>query len=226
MNRSGKCFYLFVVLWYVMLVNEIFYSLQGEGRWVGLRNVFVRLSGCNLRCSFCDTKYAYEGGVERSVDEVIDEVSGYSCEMVCVTGGEPLLQQESFALVKALREKGYVVLVETNGSCDVSDFIGDDGVVISLDVKCPSSGMQDKMVFENIALLSAKDQMKMVIGSREDYDYAKEILKRFPPSAPVFLQPVWGCNSRDLAEWIVKDDLEVRLGLQLHKLLWGQKRGV
>jgi len=209
-----------------MLVNEIFYSLQGEGRWIGLRNVFVRLSGCNLRCSFCDTKYAYEDGVKRSVDEVVEKVSGFSCKKVCLTGGEPLLQTESVELVRALRQKGFLVLVETNGSCDVSEVVGDDGVVISLDVKCPSSGMHEKMVFENIALLSEKDQLKMVIGSRADYDYAKEIIKRFSPSAPVFLQPVWGFNVRELAEWIVKDDLEVRLGLQLHKLVWGQKRGV
>ncbi len=209
-----------------MLVNEIFYSLQGEGRWIGLRNVFVRTSGCNLRCRFCDTTYAYEVGKQMSVDEVAEIISKYSCKRVCLTGGEPLLQNDSFKLVKRLREQGFFVLIETNGSCDISDFSEDAGVIVSLDIKCPSSGMAEKMDFENIGLLSEKDQLKMVIGNREDYEYAKGIIERFSPSFPVFFQPVWGFDTKELAMWILQDDLKVRLGLQLHKLVWGKERGV
>jgi len=209
-----------------MLVNEIFYSLQGEGRWIGLRNVFVRTSGCNLRCRFCDTTYAYEGGKQMSVDELLEAILKYSCKRACLTGGEPLLQKDSFELVKILREQDFFVLIETNGSCDISDFCEDAGVVVSLDIKCPSSGMAEKMDFENIGLLSDKDQLKLVIGNRDDYEYAKDIICRFSPSAPVFLQPVWGFDFKELAKWILQDDLEVRLGIQLHKLVWGQQRGV
>ncbi len=209
-----------------MLVNEIFYSLQGEGSWIGLRNVFVRTSGCNLRCRFCDTTYAYECGEQMSVDEVVGAISKYSCKRICLTGGEPLLQKDSFELVKMLREQDFFVLIETNGSVDISDFSEDAGVIISLDIKCPSSGMAEKMDFENIGLLSKKDQLKMVIGNRKDYEYAKGIIERFSPSAPVFFQPVWGFDTKELAKWILQDNLKVRLGLQLHKVVWGQERGV
>lgn len=207
-----------------MQINEIFYSLQGEGKNVGLPTIFVRTAGCNLRCSYCDTTYAYGQGEPMQVPKIIEVMRRWSCWRVCITGGEPLLQEELPQLVDALLADGYGVEVETNGSRDVAWLIGRD-VTVSLDVKCPSSGMSKEMCRDNIGLLRPRDQLKFVIGTEEDYRYARDILDRYAPGCEVVMQPVWESGVA-LADWIVRDEIEVRLSVQLHKILWGSRRGV
>ena len=209
-----------------MNINEIFYSLQGEGSWVGLPMVFVRTAGCNLRCSYCDTTYAYDEGKEMTVDQVLRTIQSYGCPSICITGGEPLLQKDLMTLLTALVRKHYAICIETNGSKSVKKITGKKSVMISLDIKCPSSGMHQHMNLRNITLLSKNDQMKFIIKRKEDYEYAKHILKTYEPRCMIFLQPVWGANPRRLAAWILHDKLSVRLGMQLHKILWGEKKGV
>ena len=209
-----------------MKINEIFYSMQGEGSWVGLPNIFIRTTGCNLRCSFCDTTYAYIHGVEMDVKEVVDEIQKYPCNYVCITGGEPLLQEETVELLDVLLQKKYVVCVETNGSIDIEKLVGKKLLMISLDIKCPSSNMHEKMNFDNLSQLSCNDQLKFVIQNRVDYEYAKKIMKKYKPRCIIFFQPVWGTDLQKLSSWILHDGLNVRIGLQLHKILWGDTKGV
>jgi len=208
-----------------MNINEIFYSMQGEGKWMGLPNIFIRTAGCNLRCSFCDTKYAYDDGTEMSIKTIVKHISKYPCTCVCITGGEPLLQDEIEDLIDVLLKKSYNICLETNGSINVAPFSSKKSLIISLDIKCPSSNMYEKMHFKNISLLDEKDQLKFVIKDKTDYNYAKNIIKKYEPKCSVFFQPVWGTDTTDLAEWILCDGLEVKLGLQLHKILWGDKKG-
>jgi len=209
-----------------MKINEIFYSLQGEGALVGLPTVFIRTTGCNLRCSYCDTTYAYEEGTDLSLKQILRIIESYHCPSVCITGGEPLLQKDLMALLTTLQRKRYTICIETNGSRSVKQFCGKKNVMISLDIKCPSSGMHQKMNLHNIKLLSNTDQLKFIIKRKEDYDYAKHVITSYKPACMVFLQPVWGTDPQKLAAWILHDKLPVRLGLQLHKLLWGEKKGV
>jgi len=209
-----------------MRINEIFYSIQGEGKWTGRPNIFIRTAGCNLRCSFCDTKYAYKSGKEMNTKEIINEISKYPCRYICITGGEPLLQDDVFYLIKKLLEKKYKICIETNGSLSIEKVPNKKTVLISLDIKCPSSNMHEKNYFRNIAFLKKDDQLKFVIKNRKDYEYAKQIVKKYKPVCTVFFQPVWGTNSSDLASWIISDRLNVKLGLQLHKIIWGEKKGV
>lgn len=209
-----------------MNINEIFYSLQGEGKWAGLPNIFIRTSGCNLRCSFCDTKYAYENGKIMSIKEIINQITQYNCRYVCLTGGEPLLQQDIFELINVLLKKKYYVIIETNGSINIKDLLKYKSILISLDIKCPSSNMQKKSQFQNINLLKKDDQLKFVIKNKEDYDYAKHIVNEYKPVCEVFFQPVWRENPNKLAEWIITDQLNVKLSLQLHKIIWGLNRRV
>ena len=207
-----------------MKVNEIFYSLQGEGKNTGLPTVFIRLTGCNLRCSFCDTKYAYYTGKELEIPEIIEKTKKYNCKNICITGGEPLLQKNVTILIDKLIEKNYNVCLETNGSYSIKNILDKNNLMISLDIKCPSSNMQDKMDYNNIQLLKEKDQLKFIIKNKKDYNYAKKIIEKHKPKCTVYLQPVWGTDPRKIAEWIKKDCLNVRLGLQLHKIIWGEKR--
>ncbi len=209
-----------------MKINEIFYSIQGEGKWAGLPNTFIRTTGCNLRCIYCDTKYAYENGEEMSIKEITKHITRYPCKHVCITGGEPLIQAETIDLVKNLLRNDYKICIETNGSINIEKIPGNKEIMISLDIKCPSSNMEDKMIPENITFLREKDQLKIIIKDKEDYDYAKKIIHKYHPSCDVFFQPVWGTNPKHLAEWIACDGLNVRLGLQNHKIIWGEKRGV
>jgi 7-carboxy-7-deazaguanine synthase len=207
-----------------MKINEIFYSIQGEGKWTGLPNIFIRTSGCNLRCNFCDTTYAYNDGKEMSCDEILKKISKYPCKKICLTGGEPLLQDEIILLIDQLLKKDYKICLETNGSINIKDIIKNNSIIISLDVKCPSSKMVKKNYLKNINLLNEKDQLKFVINDNNDYLYAKKIINDYKPKCPVFFQPVWGKNPKELASWIISDGLEVKLGLQLHKIIWGNKR--
>ena len=207
-----------------MKINEIFYSLQGEGKLTGLLNIFIRTSGCNLRCSFCDTKFAYNDGKEMNLDEILNETSKYPCKNICITGGEPLIQKEILKLIDLLIKRNYKICLETNGSINVKNLSKKQSLIISLDIKCPSSNMHEKSNFKNIFLLKMDDQLKFVIKDKEDYIYAKKILNDYKPKCPVFFQPVWGTDARNLASWIVEDGLDVQLGLQLHKIIWGNKR--
>ena len=209
-----------------MKINEIFYSIQGEGKWMGLPNIFIRTTGCNLRCSFCDTTYAYETGEEMSIEEIINRIRKHPCNYVCITGGEPLLQEEIVQLIDVLLEKKYVICLETNGSIDIENLVGKKSLLISLDIKCPSSAMHEKMKFNNVSLLTCNDQLKFIIQNREDYEYAKKNIKKYKPQSAIFFQPVWGINLKELSSWVLNDGLDVRIGLQLHKIIWGDKKGV
>jgi 7-carboxy-7-deazaguanine synthase len=209
-----------------MKINEIFYSIQGEGTLVGAPSIFLRTTGCNLRCSFCDTTYAYEQGTEMSLQKILDEIKKFACTSVCLTGGEPLLQKDTPKLIDSLLQKKYQVCLETNGSISIKKFVGKKSLIISLDIKCPSSGSHDQMNMKNLSYLSRTDQLKFIIKNKEDYDYAKKILKKFNPPCTVFFQPVWGISPKKLASWILNDGVPVRLSLQLHKMIWGTKRGV
>ncbi len=207
-----------------MKIIEIFHSLQGEGIKIGLPTSFVRTSGCNLRCEWCDTRYAWEGGEEMSVGEIESRLEEIGCQRVCVTGGEPLFQDEIMSLIDALLEN-YEVSVETNGSFDISDLVGKD-MTVSMDYKTPSSGMEDRMLDSNLDLLREKDQLKFVILDREDYEFSVELLKRLDVNCEIIFQPGGEKGLRDVAEWVVEDGLDVRVLPQLHKVIWGEREGV
>ena len=209
-----------------MKINEIFYSIQGEGKWTGLPNIFIRTTGCNLRCNYCDTKYAYTQGEEKTIKEIINEIQKYPCQYICITGGEPLLQKETKQLIKTLIDKDYKICLETNGSININELTKISSLLISMDIKCPSSKMNEKMIPENIDLLRNQDQLKFIIQDKNDYEYAKKIFQDYKPVCTVFFQPVWGTNLAKLAEWIINDKLQVKIGLQLHKIIWGNKRKV
>ena len=193
---------------------------------VGVPSIFLRLAGCNLRCSFCDTKYAYKQGTEMSIQEILDEIKKFACTYICLTGGEPLLQKGTIKLIENLLQKNYKICLETNGSISIKKLVGKKSLLISLDIKCPSSGSHEQMNMKNISYLSKKDQLKFIIKNKEDYAYAKKILKKYNSPCTVFFQPVWGTNPKKLASWVLNDGLPVRLTLQLHKIIWGTKRGV
>ena len=211
-----------------MRITEIFHSIQGESSYIGQPCVFVRLTGCPLRCTWCDTDYAFYGGQDRSIDEVLAQVQDYGCRLVEVTGGEPLAQAESFPLMTRLCDAGYRVLLETSGAVDITPV--DPRVHVILDVKCPGSGMTERMHWPNLSQLAAKDEVKFVLANRADYDWAREILARQDVASrcSVLFSPVFGSlDVRELAEWILADKLPVRFQIQLHKFIWApDMRGV
>lgn len=209
-----------------MKINEIFFSLQGEGLLIGTPSVFIRTTGCNLRCTYCDTTYAYTKGMKIDIPQIIKKVKSYPAAHVCITGGEPLLQKETIALVDSLLKNNYSVSLETNGSRSIKNLVGKKKLIVSLDIKCPSSRSHKQMDMENICLLSKKDQLKFIIKNKEDYDYAKQILEDYHPICTVFFQPVWRTDPKKLAGWILSDGLPVRFSVQLHKLIWGAKKGI
>jgi 7-carboxy-7-deazaguanine synthase len=211
-----------------LIVNEIFKSIQGESWFAGMPCVFVRLTGCNLRCNYCDTQYAYEEGREFSIGEIMEFVESYSCPMAGITGGEPLMQDDTPELAQALLEKSKTVLVETNGSLDID--ILPKGVVRIVDVKCPDSGHSKNMLWENMDRLVRTDEVKFVLQSRQDYDWSKSIVEEYEllRRCMVLFSPAFGALApKSLAEWILHDNLPIRLNLQLHKYIWPpDQRGV
>ena len=213
-----------------LTVNEIFYSLQGESSYAGRPCVFIRLTGCNLRCSYCDTRYAYEEGTEMELDWIMDQVSSYRCPLVEITGGEPLIQEDTPQLIRRLLERDFKVLLETNGSQNIQRV--DDRCIKVVDMKCPSSGMEARNDLENLKKLGPGDELKFVIGNRMDFEYAKGVLdefrKYFSAMNPVHFSPVFGeLEPKLLAQWILEEHLEVRLQLPLHKIIWDpNQRGV
>jgi 7-carboxy-7-deazaguanine synthase len=212
----------------MLRITEIFASIQGESSYAGLPFVFVRLTGCNLRCRYCDTAYAWDGGSDASVADVVAQVETFALSRVAITGGEPLLQQGAFALATALLDRGHVVLVETNGAVPLSAL--DPRAVKIMDVKCPSSGEADKMVWDNFDALTACDEVKFVVADADDYGYAKDVIARYRPGRDFkpLLSPAYGLMPPDrLAGWIVSDALDVRFQIQLHKVVWDPgRRGV
>jgi 7-carboxy-7-deazaguanine synthase len=213
----------------VLTINEIFYSIQGESTYAGKPCVFVRLTGCNLRCSWCDTTYSFHEGRKMSVDDVLKEVERYGSPLVEVTGGEPLLQPDVYPLMDGLLERGRTVLLETGGQVDVSRVPG--AVVKVIDVKCPGSGESARNEWSNIERLGSRDQVKFVIKDRLDYEFARDIVARHAldrQCAAVLFSPVHAVlDPKELAAWILEDRLLVRLQLQIHKHIWGADvRGV
>lgn len=213
----------------MLTVNEIFHSIQGESTHTGRPCVFVRLTACDLRCSWCDTPYAFLEGRRMSIDDVLAEVDRFECPVVEITGGEPLLQREVFPLMDRLLADGRTVLVETGGHRSIADVPA--GVVKIMDIKCPGSGEASKMDWSNLARLTAEDQVKFVITNREDYEYARDVTARERLTErveAVLFSPVHGVlHPRALAEWILADRLAVRLQLQAHKYIWDPStRGV
>lgn len=211
-------------------VNEIFFSIQGESTYAGFPCVFVRLTGCNLRCSYCDTRYAYDEGRDLETEEIIKQVEAYRCPLVEITGGEPLIQKETPALVQQLCDRKFKVLMETNGSMNID--LVDKRCVRIMDIKCPSSGESDRNDLLNLGRLTASDEVKFVIDGRKDYEFAKQLLLQLRSSydraVHVHFSPVFGkLDFRKLAKWILEDHLDARLHLQLHKIIWvAEKRGV
>jgi 7-carboxy-7-deazaguanine synthase len=210
----------------MLRVTEIFYSLQGESNTVGLPTVFIRLTGCPLRCVYCDTAYAFTGGEKIAIDSIIAQAEQFGTQYITVTGGEPLAQPGCLQLMTKLLDKGYVVSLETSGALDVSEV--DRRVVKVMDLKTPSSGELSKNRYQNIKCLTQKDQVKFVIGNDEDYIWSKAVLTEYdlPNQCEILFSPVMGQqNPTNLAEKILKDRLPVRFQLQLHKILWNDAQG-
>lgn len=207
-------------------ITEIFYSLQGESNTVGLPTVFIRLTGCPLRCVYCDTVYAFTGGKKTRLDTIIREVRQYGCQYVTVTGGEPLAQPACLELMTQLLDDGYIVSLETSGAIDIAEV--DPRVIKVMDLKTPSSGELNKNRYDNIRYLSRKDQVKFVIGNAEDYEWSKAALTEYKLAdrCEILFSPVMGQqNPTELAEKILQDRLPVRFQIQLHKLLWDDAQG-
>ena len=207
-------------------LTEIFYSLQGEASRAGLPTVFVRLTGCPLRCTWCDTTYSFTGGEPASIESVLAEVGKYPVRQVCVTGGEPLAQKDCLPLLTALCDAGYDVSLETSGALDVADV--DPRVSRIMDLKAPDSGESAKNLWSNLEALKQGDEIKIVIASRGDYEWARQVLRerQINRLCPVLLSPAGGLiEPQSLADWILEDGLDVRFQLQLHKLLWGNMKG-
>ncbi|MEY3747561.1 MAG: Radical domain protein [Pseudomonadota bacterium] len=208
-------------------IHEIFHSLQGESSRTGLPTVFVRLTGCPMRCVYCDTAYAFSGGGNMTLDQIMEKVGEYGARYVTVTGGEPLAQKKCLELLSRLCDAGYEVSLETGGAIDISGV--DPRVAVILDIKTPGSGELEKYRWENLDHLKPLDEVKFVLCDRADYDWARQFLAghRIADQCSVLFSPVYGrLNPADLAEWILQDKLPVRMQVQLHKILWGEKPGV
>ena len=205
-------------------ITEIFYSLQGEAREVGIPTVFVRLTGCPLRCNYCDTAYAFKGNNPLSIKHILDEVAQYKTEYVCVTGGEPMAQSNCLKLLDTLVSAGYKVSMETSGSIDITPV--NSKVSIVMDIKTPSSTEEHQNRYENLSILEKKDQLKFVIASRSDFDWCTDLLDLHEIKSEVLFSPVYeSLKPVELADWILEKNLNVRLQVQLHKILWGDQKG-
>jgi 7-carboxy-7-deazaguanine synthase len=206
----------------MLKINEIYHSIQGESTSAGKPCVFVRLTFCNLRCTYCDTEYAFYDGKDMSVQQVIDEVEKYNCKLVEITGGEPLVQmEECLDLMKKLCELGYEVLLETAGNMSIEHI--DQRVKIIMDLKCPSSGMENKNLYENLQYLKPMDELKFVVGNREDYDWTVKQIEKYKMNSKceILFSVVFGeLEPVELVNWILEDKLDVRFQLQMHKYIW------
>ncbi|GLS02961.1 7-carboxy-7-deazaguanine synthase [Chitiniphilus shinanonensis] len=208
-------------------ITEIFHSLQGETSRIGLPTVFVRLTGCPLRCTWCDSAYAFHGGETMTLDAILDKVAGFGARHVCVTGGEPLAQKPVLALMRMLCDAGYSVSLETSGALPVDEV--DPRVSRIVDLKAPGSGEVDKNLWANLDVLRPGDEIKFVLADRTDYDWACRVIREYglDRRAPILFSPVWeSLPPATLAEWVLADHLPVRMQVQLHKILWGERPGV
>ena len=202
-------------------INEIYLSVQGESTHTGLPCIFIRLTGCNLRCSWCDTAYAFYEGKNMSIDEILQKVENFGIHLVEITGGEPLMQDNVYTLMRSLIEKGYKVMLETGGSISLERVPKD--VIKIMDLKCPGSGEQDKNNLDNLKLLAPHDEVKFVILDRKDYEWSRDIIKKFKinETAHILLSPVFDkLELKEMVKWILEDRLPVRLQTQLHKIIW------
>jgi 7-carboxy-7-deazaguanine synthase len=207
-------------------IHEIFYSLQGESSRVGLPTVFIRLTGCPMRCVYCDTAYAFNGGKNLTIDNILAQVESYGAQTVTVTGGEPLAQKNCHVLLKALCDLGYSVSLETGGAIDIRQV--DERVSIILDIKTPASGESKNNLWANYAHLTMKDEIKFVICNRDDYEWSKTMIDEYAliSKSPILFSPVYdSLKPAELADWILADKLRVRMQVQLHKILWGEVPG-
>ena len=207
-------------------ITEIFFSIQGETSKIGLPTVFIRLTGCPLRCQYCDTSYAFYGGEVMLIEDIIHQVTKFNCKDVCVTGGEPLAQANSKKLLKDLADLDFQVSLETGGSISLEGI--DERVKTIMDIKTPDSGESTKNRWENLELLKQSDELKIVICSREDYQWSKEIIEQYKISekCPILFSPcAESIDPRDLAEWILTDQLPIRFQMQIHKILWNNQPG-
>jgi len=212
-------------------VTEIFHSIQGESTWAGLPCTFVRLTGCPLRCVWCDTAYAFHGGERLTLDEILERVRAFPTRLVELTGGEPLIHRNAFTLVQLLLDEGFTVLIETSGSEDIAPL--DPRAHVIMDLKCPGSGESARNRWENLDHLDSGDEVKFVLAGREDYEWMRETIRsrgldarvREGSLAALLVSPVWGgVDLEALAQWILEDGLPVRFQVQLHKLIWGAER--
>ncbi|OHB96297.1 MAG: 7-carboxy-7-deazaguanine synthase [Planctomycetes bacterium RIFCSPLOWO2_02_FULL_50_16] len=205
----------------MLKVNEIFKSIQGESTYAGLPCIFIRLTGCNLRCNYCDTVYAYENGVEMRIEEILSDIELLGGSLIEITGGEPLLQGETGELVSLLIKRGCRVLVETNGTLDINAL--PEGTIRIMDLKCPDSGMADKTDWKNVERLRPNDEVKFVLSSRRDYEWAKDVIGKYRLTKKVKVLIGVAFNKLDLervASWILEDGIDVRLQLQIHRYIW------
>lgn len=210
----------------MLKVHEIFYSLQGESSRIGLPTVFVRLTGCPLRCGYCDTAYAFRGGENMTQAQIVAQVASYATRYVTVTGGEPLAQKQCLPLLHKLCDAGFDVSLETSGAMDIRDV--DPRVSVIMDIKTPGSGEVEKNLWGNLEHLKQKDEVKFVLCDRNDYDWARQVLQEHAIAAKcgVLFSPVYSTlNPTDLADWVLQDKLPVRMQVQLHKILWGETPG-
>jgi|TARA_B100001971_G_C18096972_1_gene486652 7-carboxy-7-deazaguanine synthase len=210
-------------------VNEIFQSIQGEGIQIGAPTIFLRLFGCDLRCAWCDSMHAVEGGDYQNItlDDIIQEAESHDCKNICITGGEPLLQQDVLVpLIDILIQKKYNILLETSGHIRPNEIFYNPNVLISMDCKCPGSTMEKKTDFSILESLQEKDQIKFVINDKSDYEYAKQIITHRHFRATIVFQPVYGTDISFLVDLALKDNLNIKVLPQLHKLIWGDIRGV
>ncbi len=206
-----------------MRICEIFSSLQGEGIQIGLPTIFVRTVGCNLGCAWCDTAYAWEGGHEMKIKDIARKIREYPQKNVCITGGEPLIQDDLLELLDLIND--LYISVETNGSLDISKLVKKE-LLVSMDYKTPSSGMSARMRNENLRLLRPLDQLKFVMADKEDFRYAVEIISKETIQANIVFQPAWGTDIKIISELVLEEGLNVRVLPQLHKVIWGEKKGV
>ena len=209
-------------------INEIYYSIQGESSFSGLPCIFIRLTYCNLRCSYCDTEYAFYDGKDMSISEIIKKTNSFNCDLVEITGGEPLLQNGCIELIKELQKINKKVLIETGGSLPINNIPKKTHII--LDLKCPSSKMENKNLWSNIKFLRTRDEVKFVIGDLTDYKWAKKVINKYNlnKKCSLLFSPLYNkIESKTIAEWILKDNLDVRFQIQLHKEIWdADKKGV
>ena len=208
-------------------INEIFYSIQGESSHTGLPCIFIRLTYCNLRCSYCDTDYAFYNGTDMKISEIISEINKYPTDLVMITGGEPLLQENCIYLMQELLNKSYSVMLETSGSLKLKDV--PKSVIKIVDFKCPTSSMMNKNDWTIITDIQKEDEIKFVIANKEDYDWSKKMIENYSLNkiCPILFSPVYNkIDISTLASWILEDGLNVKLQMQLHKHIWGEKKGV